>query len=522
MSDVAMLGSYLAGKWTTGSGEGSPLVNPTTEVPLARASTAGLDLAEALSFARTRGGPALRELTFEQRGRLIGEVSSAIHDKREELIELAIANGGNTRGDAKFDIDGATATLSYYAKLGEKLGSARVLGDGDALQIGRSPRFVGQHIFTPRKGVAIHINAFNFPAWGMAEKAACALLAGMPILTKPATSTALVAERIAHIIADLKILPDGVFSFLCGSAGDLLDHVEWQDVIAFTGSSATGLAIRSHERVMKSGVRVNIEADSLNSAILGPDVAADSETFELFAREVVHEVTQKAGQKCTATRRVFVPEASIAFVRDALSEGFLATKTGDPSLKGVRVGPLATAQQLRDVSAGIDRLGAVATAVVGGKGRENLQGIDGAHGYFVPPTLFVAEDAGKANIAHEEEVFGPVTTVLPFKNELLAELVGLGHGSLVASVYSDDVDFIATTMHETAPYTGRLNIGSAKVAEHSMGPGTVLPSLIHGGPGRAGGGEELGAERGLALYSQHTALQGYGPLLEKLTAAKKS
>src|SRR4051812_43578551 len=308
------LRSFVEGRWAEGKDPLATLVNPATEEPLARTSTRGIDFGAVLEFGRTQGGPALRELTFAQRGELLKAWSKALHAARDELIGLAIANGGNTRGDAKFDIDGAIATLAHYAELGTQLGSLKLLRDGDAVQLGRTARYAGVHLWVPRDGVAVHINAFNFPAWGTAEKAACALLAGMPILSKPATSTALVAWRLAEIGAPL--LPRGAFQFLCGSPGDLLDRLGPQDVVAFTGSSQTANKLR--DQLGRRGVRLNVEADSLNAAVLGPDVQPGSATWDLFVADVARDMTQKTGQKCTAVRRIFVDPAQASGAQEAL------------------------------------------------------------------------------------------------------------------------------------------------------------------------------------------------------------
>ncbi len=516
------LSSYLAGKWVKGNGSPRQLVNPTTEEVLAETSTAGLDLAGGLAHARSHGVAALQELTFAQRGALLMATSKALHAYRDELIALSTESGGNTRGDAKFDVDGAIGTLAFYSTLGESLGDKRNLIDGDGLQLGRTPRYWGEHMLTSRRGVAVHINAFNFPAWGTFEKAAVALLAGMPVISKPATSTAILAHRMTEILVEAAVLPEGAFSLVCGSPGDLLDHLDHQDVLAFTGGSNTAITLRQHDAFVRRGARLNVEADSLNAAVLGRDVDSDSVTFELFVQDVVRDMTQKAGQKCTAIRRVFVPEGSVDAAREALSERLTENAVGDPAQKGVRVGPLATAGQLRDVKAGIERLKGCCEAVPGDGGRGELRGVDGDKGFFVSPTLFVAKDA-RAEDVHAHEVFGPVATILPYSGDPAeaAELVALGKGGLVASVYTDKVDVATGVALGIAPYSGRVNIGSAKVADHSMGPGAVLPQLVHGGPGRAGGGEELGGLRGLSFYMQRTALQGYKPLLEKVLADAK-
>lgn len=516
------LESYVGGAWIAAKGKLQSLVNPTTEEPLAEAGTEGVDFERAVRFARSEGGPALRELTFGERGEILRAMSRAIHQHRDALIEAAILNGGNTRSDAKFDIDGASGTLAYYADLGAQLGSDRILIDGDGIQLGRSPRFVAQHVLVPRPGVAVHVNAFNFPAWGLAEKAACALLAGMPVISKPATSTALVAYRMMKIFVEAGILPRGALSFVAGPPGDLLTHLGGEDVLAFTGGSETAAALRLLPNVARGSVRVNVEADSLNAAVLGPDVAEGSETYAMFLRDVYRDVTQKAGQKCTAIRRVLVPEALASAVRDELAERLRAARVGDPALDGVTVGPLATAQQQRDVRAGIERLASQARLVVGAEAAPPRAGVQGDRGYFVSPALAVAETADGAPVAHEHEIFGPVATLFPYSGAAAdaAALIRKGQGGLVCSVYSDHRAFVAEMLMGVAPYHGRVFLGSEKIADQAPGPGTVLPQTIHGGPGRAGGGEELGGPRGLAFYSQRTAVQGSRPILEAILGLK--
>ncbi|MGQ0553666.1 MAG: 3,4-dehydroadipyl-CoA semialdehyde dehydrogenase [Planctomycetota bacterium] len=506
---MATLQSYLAGRWQTGTGPGTELVNPARNEPLARASAVGLDRAAALRHARDVGGPALRALSFAERGAALKALAGAIHKQREELIELGVANAGNTRGDAKFDIDGATATLAAYAEFAQALPASSFLPDGPGLQLGRSPRFWGQHILVARRGVAVHINAFNFPAWGQAEKMACALLAGVPVLEKPGTPTALMAERIGHLIVDSGALPEGAYSLLVGEAGDLLDHLEAQDGVAFTGSSATARVIRRHAAFVERGARLNVEADSLNASVLGPDVQAGDDCFALFVREAAREITQKAGQKCTATRRLLVPAPLAAAVAEALAAEISAVKVGDPSDDRHRMGPLTNAAQLSTVQAGIRRLQGAASLVTGGA--EPLS----PTGNFLAPTLLLARDAHSA-VFHDEEVFGPVATVLPYSGSVVeaTALVRAGQGGLVSSVYSDDRNFPAELALELAPWSGRVYLGGSKVAEHGTGPGLVLPAMTHGGPGRAGGGEELGGLRGLSFYQQRVAVQGFKSVVE--------
>jgi 3,4-dehydroadipyl-CoA semialdehyde dehydrogenase len=510
--------SYVAGAWVEGAGKAQTLVNPATEEAIAEVAGGPIDWGRAVAHARTRGGEALRALTFAERGQLVKALSKLIHANRDELIALAIANGGNTRGDAKFDIDGASGTLAAYGEVGIALGKTRFLVDGEAAQLTRSVRFVGQHIAVPRQGVAVHINAFNFPAWGMMEKAAVALLAGVPVITKPATSTALVAHRMMELVADAKILPDGALSFVAGSVGDLLAHLEGQDVLAFTGSSDTGRMLRAQENVVAQSVRVNVEADSLNAAILGRDLARDSEGYSLFVADVLRDMTQKTGQKCTAIRRVLVPEEMLDAVREDLGERLGAIKVGDPSREDVGMGPVATKKQLEDVRAGIARLREEADSVFGGDGSVEAVGVPTGKGFFLSPVLLQVRDAKTAKRVHEFEVFGPVATIIPYSGEAKDAVaqVARGGGGLVSSVYSDDRAFLGDMAFGLAPHHGRLFLGSSKLAGHAVGPGTVLPQLVHGGPGRAGGGEELGSLRGLAFYLQRTAIAGDKPILEAL------
>jgi oxepin-CoA hydrolase/3-oxo-5,6-dehydrosuberyl-CoA semialdehyde dehydrogenase len=364
-------------------------------------------------------------------------------------------------------------------------------------------------VWVPRHGVAVHINAFNFPAWGMAEKMACALLAGVPVLEKPGTPTAMMAERVAHIVVDSGLLPEGAFSFLAGEAGDLVDHVQAQDCVAFTGSSATAAGLRGKPAFLQRGARLNVEADSLNACVLGADVTPGSETFDLFLRDTAREMTQKAGQKCTATRRILVPAEHAAEASEALAAELKAVKVGDPRDDTHRMGPLTNRAQLQSVQDGIRKLSAAASVVTGGA--ERL----GDRGCFLRPTLLLAKDGG-ADVFHAEEVFGPVASVLPYdgRGETAAALVRRGQGGLVASVYSDDRRIPAELALALAPWSGRIYLAGSKVAEHGTGPGVALPSLVHGGPGRAGGGEELGGLRGLQFYSQRTAIQGFRSVIE--------
>ncbi|MEW5848915.1 MAG: 3,4-dehydroadipyl-CoA semialdehyde dehydrogenase [Myxococcota bacterium] len=516
------LKSYVSGQWVAGKSNPATLVNATTEAPVAEASTDGVDFAAALRFGRDKGGPALRAMTFAQRGALLKKLSDVVAAHRDELMNLGIENAGNTRSDAKFDVDGATFTLAAYAELCTGLGEARFLVDGDPVAIGRSSRLSGQHVMLPRHGVAVHINAFNFPAWGMAEKAAVSLAAGMPFIAKPATATALLAWRMFELWVESGALPEGAAQFLAGGVGDLFDHLGPQDVVAFTGSSHTAVKLKSHPRVLEKGVAFNVEADSLNVAICGPDLSRGTPAYDLFLGDVVKEMTQKAGQKCTAIRRIFVPAELLESVREDLVERLGNQKVGAPTAEGVVVGPLSTAQQKKDVLAGMRKLMNVAKVLVGGPDGVKLVGADEKKGFFVMPTLLEAPDADAAREVHELEVFGPVATLMSYRDAAhVTALAARGEGGLVASVYTDDKKFASEVFFGLAPHHGRVCLGSEKMAGAAVPPGTVIPTLLHGGPGRAGGGEELGGLRGMRLYMQRTAVQGFGPLLESLAAGGK-
>jgi 3,4-dehydroadipyl-CoA semialdehyde dehydrogenase len=509
------LSSFLENSWKKGTGKPATLVNPSTEELVAETSTDGFDFKKAVAFAREVGGPKLRALNFAQRGEVLRTLAKLIADGREELIELGMVNAGNTRSDAKFDIDGASGTLLYYAELGKTLGERNVLVDGEGIALGRSARLWGQHIRVPRAGVAVHINAFNFPAWGMAEKLAATFLAGMPVITKPATSTALMAHRIAEKWVASGVLPEGALTLVCGSLGDLLSHLEGQDVVAFTGSGETASTLKRHSHLATQNVRFNVEADSLNSAIVGPDVELGSETLGIFLSEVVKEITQKTGQKCTAVRRIFLPQSRLDEIRELLAERLADVKVGDPRQEGVTMGPVATAQQFRDVNDGIARLKEEAEQVLGADKK-----VSPSKGYFVQPHLLVNRDPKPSHLANHLEVFGPVATLMPYSDVAhLSSLVAAGGGCLVSALYSDDKKFTAEALAALAPFHGRLTVANEKLAGQTVPPGTVMPQLLHGGPGRAGGGEELGGLRGLELYTQRTAIQGPRALLEQLYPA---
>ncbi|MCB9761417.1 MAG: 3,4-dehydroadipyl-CoA semialdehyde dehydrogenase [Alphaproteobacteria bacterium] len=516
---MVRLKSYVLDAWREGDAPFRTLVNPATEQPVAETSTRGLDFAAVHRHAREVGGPALRSLSFAERGALLKAMSRALYAQRERLIEVAIANGGNTRGDAKFDIDGATGTLSYYASLGKQLGDAKWLVDGEAEQLTRSSaRFYGLHLRVPRRGAAVHINAFNFPAWGTFEKAAVALLAGVPVITKPATSTAWLTYEMVKILVDEAVLPAGALQLLVGSTGDLLDHVDGQDIVAFTGSADTGAALRGGAGPVSASTAINVEADSLNASVLGPDVDPGSDLWSWFVNGVVREMTQKSGQKCTAIRRVFAPEARLDALRDALAEELDRLVIGDPADPEVRMGPLTTASQLRDYREGVALLSSEGRIVYGSTDPVDAKGVPAGTGYFAGPVILRCDAPREARHVHGHEVFGPVVTLMPYDGtaEDAAALVAKGGGMLATSLATNDRSLLGALALELAPYNGRLLLVDKKVADQATPHGMVLPNLVHGGPGRAGGGEELGGLRGLEHYTQRVALQGNRGLLEKL------
>jgi oxepin-CoA hydrolase/3-oxo-5,6-dehydrosuberyl-CoA semialdehyde dehydrogenase len=504
------LRSYIAGSWHQAGDGFATLHNPSTEEPIARASSAGVDFADALTWARDRGGPVLREMTFTQRGELLKAMSGVLREGRDELLELSRINNGTTTHDGNFDIGGGSGTLGYYAGVARGLGDRKVLVDGEGVQLTRDESFWGQHVLVPRHGVAVFINAFNFPAWGFAEKAACALAAGMPMIVKPATATALVAERAVEMVIEAGVLPDGALQLICGRTGDLLDRLGPQDVLSFTGSADTARIFRTHAHLVGVNVRLNVEADSLNAAVLAPDVADGSATLELFLKDVAREMTQKTGQKCTAVRRILVPADRLTGVRKQLIERLQRVVTGNPLDDTVRMGPLATADQLEDAITGVAELLRETTAVYGTGDRVNGLGSPDGKGWFFGPTLLEAGDARALDLAHRREVFAPVATLMPYDGSAAeaAEIVGLGGGTLVNSVYGDDHAWLGDYLAGAGSTTGRIYLGSESAAGAAPGSGVALPQTLHGGPGRAGGGEELGGVSGLRLYMQRLALQG--------------
>ncbi|MDX1143472.1 phenylacetic acid degradation bifunctional protein PaaZ [Sinorhizobium medicae] len=503
------LESYVAGVWVRGDKDGVTLCDAATGAPVALVDSTGIDFAAALAYGREKGGPALRRMSLHERAMMLKMLAQALMERKEEFYALSTATGA-TRPDSWIDIEGGIGTLfSYASKARRELPNSRVLLDGDVEPLSRDGTFSAQHMLTPLQGIAVHINAFNFPCWGMLEKLAPTLIAGMPAIIKPASQTAYLAELLVRRIIETGLLPQGALQLVCGSAGDLLDHAGDQDVVTFTGSSATGRMLKAHPAILKNSVRFTMEADSLNAAVLGLDAAPGTEEFDLFVREVFREMTSKAGQKCTAIRRVIVPRAHCDALVAALGERFARLPLGAPADENVRMGPLASLGQREEVRARIRDLAAEAEIVAGDPTRPQLVSGDAEAGAFLSPVLLYCDRPSAARAVHDIEAFGPVSTVMPYETtDDAIELVRRGKGSLVTSVFTNDPDTAQELVIGMAPFHGRVLIGNRLSAKSSTGHGSPLPGLVHGGPGRAGGGEELGGMRGVKHYMQRTAVQG--------------
>ena len=513
------LESYVSGRWTRGDGVETTLVDPVSGDMIATASAKGIDLRRALAFARKQGQGGLRELGYAARAKLLGAVADVLTANRAKYEAIAIQNSGNTKADAAIDIDGGIGTLKFFARAGAGLGDAKMLLDEKPVRLAKAENYQAIHLMIPRRGVALHINAFNFPSWGLWEKAAVSLLAGMPVLAKPASATAMLAHEMVRDVIEAKVLPEGALNLIVGSARDLLDHLTSDDVIAFTGSADTAAQVRGHRNVIARSVPVNIEADSINAALLAPDAADGGAAFDAFVREVVREMTVKAGQKCTAIRRIFVPADKADAIAEALFAKLKATKVGDPRDENTRMGPLVTRAQQAAAFDGIQRLAAEAEFVIGGIEPPAIDGVDADKAAFVAPTLMKVKDAKHAEAVHEVEVFGPAATIVPYRSEHDAgTLIARGGGSLVASVYGEDQSFLARIVSEIGPSHGRLLMVDPSIANAHTGHGIVMPQCNHGGPGRAGAGEELGGLHGLRFYHQRLAVQGSTDLLTMLQA----
>jgi oxepin-CoA hydrolase/3-oxo-5,6-dehydrosuberyl-CoA semialdehyde dehydrogenase len=513
---VTVVRSYVEGRWFA-PGSGSPVYDAATGDPVVEVSSDGIDFGRALGYGRSVGGPALRELTFHQRAELAKSVGQLLREHRDELYQLSYRTGA-TLADSRFDIDGGIGVLLGYAsKAKRELPNDRVLVEGAPEQLGKQGQFLGQHLLTPLLGVAVQINAFNFPVWGPLEKLAPALIAGVPTLIKPASQTGYLTARAAELIIESGLLPEGALQLVSGGAGDLLDHLTEQDLLSFTGSAGTARRLRAHPAVVARSVRFNGEADSLNMSVLGPDAAPGTRAFDLYVDQLVTEMTVKAGQKCTAIRRALVPEDRLDAVAEAVRERLGGVVIGDPADTSVRMGPLASLAQREEVRRAVKSLAADGQVVFGDPDHVDVTGGDETRGAFLSPVLIAAADARRPEV-HEVEAFGPVATLIGYRDTAdVIDLAGLGKGSLAGSVVTDDPEFACAVVLGTAPWHGRLLVLDSDAAPESTGHGSPLPALVHGGPGRAGGGEELGGMRGVFHHLQRTAVQASPRMLQAVT-----
>jgi 3,4-dehydroadipyl-CoA semialdehyde dehydrogenase len=513
-----LLANYMGGEWIRGAGAGAPLFDPVTGDELARVSGEGVDLSQAYEFARSTGRPALAELTYEERAKALSACAAVLKQNRDRYLDISLQNSGTTAADSCIDVDGAIFTLSYYAKAGAALGAGTFMRDGDATALAKDGSFSTQHVMVPKQGVALLINAFNFPAWGLWEKAAPALLCGVPIVVKPATSTCWLTQQMIYDIVKAQVLPPGAISVICGRSAGLLDPLEPGDVLSFTGSASTAATLRRHPAIADRAVRANIESDSVNSAILLPSESASSAGFGLLVREVVREITSKSGQKCTAIRRIFVPASLRGEAVEAIGNSLSSIKVGNPRNPEVRMGSLVSRAQRADVERGIEDLRAMATCAINGS-KVALVDVPSSDSAVMAPWLFVADGEPPARL-HTSEVFGPVATVVGYRDLAHAQqMTAQGEGSLVCSLYGENAAACSSVALSLAPHHGRLHVISSKAAKTQTGHGNVMPMSLHGGPGRAGGGEELGGLRGLNLYHQRSALQGDTDLMATLSDA---
>jgi oxepin-CoA hydrolase/3-oxo-5,6-dehydrosuberyl-CoA semialdehyde dehydrogenase len=503
------LQNFALGDWVSGGGKATDLFHAVNGEKVAEASSAGLDFKAMAEYARNVGGPALRTMTFHQRALMLKAMAKYLMDRRDPFYAISAATGA-TKADSWIDIEGGIGTFfAYSSRARRELPNEPYYVDGPMEGLSKGGTFVGRHICVPLEGVAVHINAFNFPCWGMLEKLAPTFLAGVPAIVKPATVTSYLTEAMVRAMIESNILPAGALQLICGSAGDLLSHLGGQDAVAFTGSAATARLLKENRAIVANSVRFNAEADSLNCSILGPDAAPGIEEFDLFVKEVVREMTVKAGQKCTAIRRTIVPAAMTEDVIKALRKRLESVTIGDPAAEGVRMGPLASKGQVRDVRDNAAKLLAAGELVYGHLDDFDVVGADRLKGAFFPTMLFSCSEPFRHSEPHEVEAFGPVNTVMPYATvEEAVALAKLGRGSLCGSLFTADPKVAREVVLGVAPYHGRIMVLDRTSAKESTGHGSPLPNLVHGGPGRAGGGEEMGGVRGILHYMQRTALQG--------------
>jgi 3,4-dehydroadipyl-CoA semialdehyde dehydrogenase len=511
-----LLNNYLSGQWQTGATAVHTLFDPVTGEALATTGGAAPGLKEGFAFARTEGARALQAMTYAQRATMLSEAVKLMQAKRDEYYAISLANSGTVKADSGVDVDGGLFTLGYYAKVGMALGDAHALTDGAAAIMSKDQLFQSQHLMVPIKGLALFINAFNFPSWGLWEKAGPALLSGVPVVIKPATATAWLTHRMVADVIAAGILPAGALSIVCGSSHGLLDALTPFDVLSFTGSADTAALLRSHPAVARNSVRINIEADSLNSTILGEDVAPGSAAFDLFVDNLVRDITIKSGQRCTAPRRALVPKQLFHAVAEAAAGKLAAIRVGNPRNAETMMGSLVSRAQYDSVQEGLAKLKTESSVLFDGSAQPLLDA--DSKSACVAPTLLGIRDVDQATLVHEHEVFGPVSSLLGYRDTAHAiEIAHRGLGSLVASVYSEDPALLAHAARELAASHGRVHLVSPDVGKTHTGHGNVMPASNHGGPGRAGGGEELGGLRALNFYHRRSAIQGSSVALGELT-----
>ncbi len=505
---MTKLQNYAMGQWVAGADNGQELFNAITGDVVATASSKGLDFARMCEYARTVGGPKLRKMTFQERGLMLKALALHLQSKKEDFYKVSWATGA-TRADSWVDIEGGIGNLFTYASLRRQFPDETYCYDGDVARLSKGNTFIGHHICVPKEGVAIHINAFNFPVWGMLEKVAVNWLAGVPAIVKPAALTSFLTEAVVKEIIASKIVPEGALQLICGSASGILDHVESQDVVTFTGSASTGKMLKAHPRLLQEAVHFNMEADSLNCCVLGTDVTPSMPEFEIFIKEVAREITTKAGQKCTAVRRIIVPENMVEDVQIALGKRLAQNVIGDPNVEGVRMGSLAGKSQLIEVKEKVELLSKTQKIVIGSFENFEVKGADKTKGAFMPPIIFLNEKPFTHTDCHNVEAFGPVSTIMPYKTiDEAIELSKMGKGSLVSSIVTANNSIARQYTIGAACMHGRILVLNAECAKESTGHGSPMPMLVHGGPGRAGGGEEMGGKRGVFHYLQRTAIQG--------------